>query len=448
MAVTRGWLTGWDPDDEIAWRAGGHLTARRNLLLSVLSEHVSFAVWTMWSVLVLFLVPRNGFDLDAGERFLLVATPTIVGALLRLPYSRAVTRFGGRTWTTIVTAALFVPAALAFFLVQRPGTPLWLLLVASALAGVGGGTFASSTANVAAFYPRHRLGWALGVNAGGGNLGAAAVQLAGLAVIVVAGPDHPELVVAVYLPLIVLTCWLASRRMDDVVLERAPGALREAARDPHTWWISMLYVGTFGSFIGYGFAFGLVLQTQFGATPQQAVGFTFAGPLLGAFARPLGGLLADRLGGARVAGWAFAALAVATVVVMTTESFGLFVVVFTTLSLVSGLGNGAVYTMIPAVLADRAGAEVTAGGDATAAFARARRLTGAVAAIAGAVGALGGAAINLAFRAAYQHGSGTPAFLAFLGHYACCLLVLWFCYRTRATGPTDQRETGRARHTV
>ncbi len=104
-----GWLTGWDPEDEDAWHKGGHRTARRNLILSVLSEHVGFSVWTLWSVLVLFMSPEIGLGFDPGEKFLLVATPTVVGALLRLPYSYAVTRFGGRNWTVFATGILLVP---------------------------------------------------------------------------------------------------------------------------------------------------------------------------------------------------------------------------------------------------------------------------------------------------------------------------------------------------
>ncbi|MEU9864911.1 MFS transporter, partial [Streptomyces sp. NPDC047971] len=111
------WLTGWNPEDEDAWRAGGRRIARRNLVLSVLSEHVGFSVWTLWSVLVLFMTPDIGFDFDPGEKFLLVAVPTVVGSLLRLPYSYAVTRFGGRDWTVFATAILLVPAGAAAYFV-------------------------------------------------------------------------------------------------------------------------------------------------------------------------------------------------------------------------------------------------------------------------------------------------------------------------------------------
>ncbi|MEV4844449.1 nitrate/nitrite transporter [Micromonospora matsumotoense] len=435
-----GWLTGWDPEDEDAWHDEGHRIARRNLVLSVLSEHVGFSVWTMWSVLVLFMSPEIGLGFDPGEKFILVATPTVVGALLRLPYSRAVTRFGGRNWTVFATGILLVPTLLAAYFVQRPGTALWVFLVIGALAGVGGGNFASSMTNITAFYPQRHQGWALGVNAGGGNLGVAAVQLIGLAVISVTGDTHPSYVAAVYLPLIVLVALLSAWRMDNVDAVRTdPGAQREATHDRDTWWISLLYVGTFGSFIGYGFAFGLVLQNEFGASPREAVGYTFLGPLLGSVARPLGGWLADQWGGARVTFWNFLGMAVGTaalIVAAEVNSFGMFIAGFTAVFVLSGLGNGSTYKMIPAVFAGRAGADVTSGHDARDAFARARRLSGAVIAIAGAVGALGGAAINLAFRLSYTDGSGsgTPAFVAFLAYYLLCLAVIRAVYLRQVPG--------------
>ncbi len=438
------WVEHWDPEDEDFWERGAKYVARRNLIVSVLCEHVGFSVWSLWSVLVLFMSPRNGLGFTPGEKFLLVVVPTLVGALLRLPYSRAVTRFGGRDWTVFATAVLLVPTGCALYFVQRPGTPLWVFLLIGAATGAGGGNFASSMANIAQFFPGRRQGWALGVNAGGGNLGVAVVQLLGLLVIATSGAGHPRYVVAVYLPLIVAASVLAALSMDNIQAVRtAPGAGRQAAADPHTWWISLLYVGTFGSFIGYGFAFGLVLQNEFGCTALRAASYTFLGPLLGSLFRPLGGRLADRLGGARVTCWALLGLAAGTAALLAasrSRSFPLFVAAFTAQFVLSGIGNGATYKMIPAVFARQARRAIAAGRPEAGELARARRLSGAVIGIAGAVGALGGVAVNLAFRAAYSgpHGSGAPAFWGFLGYYAVCVGVTWAVYLRRplnALGP-------------
>ncbi|KJS60094.1 nitrate/nitrite transporter [Streptomyces rubellomurinus] len=451
------WIEGWDPEDEDRWESSGRRIAHRNLWLSVLSEHIGFSVWSMWSVLVLFMSPAIGLGFTAGEKFLLVITPTLVGALLRLPYSYAVTRFGGRNWTVFASVVLLVPTVLAVVFVQRPGTPLWVFLLIAATAGVGGGNFASSMTNITAFFPQRHQGWALGLNAGGGNLGVAVVQLLGLLVIATVGDTHPAYVAAAYLPLIALVAVLAALRMDNVdVVRAAPGAQREAVRQPHTWWISLLYIGTFGSFIGYGFAFGLVLKTQFGSTSLQAAEFTFLGPLLGSLSRPVGGRLADRWGGARVTLLTFLGMAAGAgelILASHTKSFPLFVAGFTALFVLSGLGNGSTYKMIPAVFAAQAEAAVAAGEDARAEFERSRRLSGAVLGIAGAIGALGGVAVNLVFRAAYDSpsGSGVLAFVAFLGYYALCVAVVRTVYLRRdraAREPSQPAPRERSRMTI
>ncbi|MER5972702.1 nitrate/nitrite transporter [Streptomyces sp. NPDC002055] len=434
------WIEQWDPEDTAFWEREGKRIAGRNLAFSVLSEHIGFSIWSLWSVMVLFMGPEYGVD-PAGK-FFLVAVPTVVGAVLRVPYTFAVARFGGRNWTVVSALLLLLPTAAAAT-VMHPGTSYTTFLVVAAMTGVGGGNFASSMTNINCFYPLRKKGWALGLNAGGGNIGVPVVQLVALLVIGVAGAGHPRLVLAVYIPLIVIAAVLAALRMDNLApVRNDTGAAREAARDAHTWIMALLYLGTFGSFIGYSFAFGLVLQNQFDRTPLQAASLTFIGPLLGSLIRPVGGRLADRIGGARVTLWNFAAMAVATLVVVqasVTRSLPVFLAGFIALFVLSGLGNGSTYKMIPGIFQAKAVARGLAGEEAAA---YGRRLSGAAMGLIGAAGALGGLAINLAFRQSFQAtGSGTPAFCSFLACYALCSVVTWAVYlrRTAPTARTAER---------
>ncbi|RKN39804.1 nitrate/nitrite transporter [Streptomyces hoynatensis] len=429
------WITEWDPEDEEFWARSGERIARRNLVCSILCEHIGFSVWTLWSVLVLFMGPEYG--IDAAGKFFLVSVATLVGSLVRVPYTFAVARFGGRNWTVVSASLLLLPIAAAW-LVMEPGTSYGTFLLVSVLTGVGGGNFASSMTNINSFFPLRRKGWALGLNAGGGNIGVAVIQLAGLLVIAAAGEGHPRVLLACYAPLIVLAACLAWRYMDNLApVTNDIGAAAESARDAHTWIMSFLYVGTFGSFIGYSFAFGLVLQNQFDRTPLEAASITFLGPLLGSLVRPLGGLLADRRGGARITLWTFAGMAAATGVVLLAsaiESLPVFLAGFGALFVLSGLGNGSTYKMIPGIYHAKATARGLAGEEAAA---YGRRLSGAAIGLIGAVGALGGLGINLAFRQSFlATGSGAGAFWAFLGCYAACMAVTWFVYlRGRAAAP-------------
>jgi NNP family nitrate/nitrite transporter-like MFS transporter len=430
------WIERWDPEDERFWEGEGKRIAARNLAFSILSEHIGFSIWSLWSVMVLFMGPQYGID-PAGK-FFLVAVPTLVGAVLRVPYTFAVAVFGGRNWTVVSALLLLVPTVAAAS-VMHPGTSYTTFMVVGALTGVGGGNFASSMTNINAFYPLRRKGWALGLNAGGGNIGVPVIQLVGLLVIGTAGAAHPRIVLFAYIPFIVVAAVLAALFMDNLApVRNDTGAALDAARDRHTWIMSFLYVGTFGSFIGYSFAFGLVLQNQFGRTPLQSASITFLGPLLGSLIRPVGGRLADRFGGARITLWNFLAMAAATAVIVvasTQKSLPLFTAAFIALFVLTGLGNGSTYKMIPGIYHAKALANGLAG-EAAAAYGR--RLGGAAMGLIGAVGALGGLGINLAFRRSFltQH-TGTPAFVAFLAFYALCFALTWAVYLrgTARTGP-------------
>ncbi|MEV6107489.1 nitrate/nitrite transporter [Streptomyces sp. NPDC051940] len=428
------WIEHWDPEDEVFWAEQGERTARRNLLYSVLAEHIGFSVWTMFSVLALFMGPEYG--LTPADKFFLVAMATLVGAVVRVPYTFAVARFGGRNWTVISASLLLIPAG-TLLVVMEPGTSYGTFLAVAALVGLGGGNFASSMTNINSFFPLRRKGWALGLNAGGGNIGVPVVQLVGLLVIGTAGDGQPRVLLAVYLPLIVIAATLAALRMDNLApVRNDTGAAVEAARDPHTWIMSFLYIGTFGSFIGYSFAFGLVLQNQFGRTPLEAASLTFVGPLLGSLVRPVGGRLADLYGGARITLWNFLGMAAFTGLVVTAsvqKSLPLYLAGFIPLFLLTGLGNGSTYKMIPGIYQAKAVAKGLTGEEAAA---YGRRLSGASMGLIGAVGALGGLGINLAFRQSFlSYGNGTMACVSFLAFYAVCFGVTWAVYLRRPLVP-------------
>lgn len=428
------WIDHWEPEDPGFWQAIGKRVANRNLWFSVFVEHIGFSMWTVWSVLVLFMDKTYGID-PAGK-FFLVSLPALIGALIRIPYAMAPARFGGRNWTIVSALLLLIPTALAL-VIMHPGTSYSTFLVVAALAGVGGGNFASSMTNINAFFPEGRKGWALGLNAGGGNIGVAAVQLLGLLVIAFVGTTSPRLVLAIYVPLIVIAAICAAVFMDNISsMRNDTGAMRQAVRETQTWVMSFLYIGTFGSFIGYSFAFGLVLQNQFGRTPLQAASVVFLGPLIGSLIRPFGGWLADRSGGAKVSFVNFFGMGLATCVVIVAsqhKSLPLFVIGFLALFVLSGLGNGSTYKMIPSIFTVQARIAIESGEPKQAALLRARRLSGAVIGIAGSIGALGGVFINLAFRQSFMTAkSGIPAFWSFMAFYGACMVVTYLVYLRRA----------------
>ena len=417
-----GWIEHWEPEDDAFWESGGRAVARRNLVPSIIAEFLGFAVWASWSIVVPQLAAA-GFALTVDQQFWLVAVLALVGATLRIPYTFAVPRFGGRNWTVVSALLLLLPATALAVVVTRPETPFWVLVGVAALAGLGGGNFASSMANISFFYPEREKGRALGLNAAGGNIGTAFVQLTVPLVIVAGGGLALERAGLMFVPLILGAAALAWRRMSNLAGVRADyRAFGAATRNRHTWLISFLYIGTFGSFIGYAGAFPTLLAGQF---PDVGLSLAFLGALVGSVARPAGGVLADRWGGAPVTIASFlvmAAGAVGAVVALGAGDVGLFLGSFLVLFVASGAGNGATYRMIPAVF--------QVGATTPERAAAARKAAAGCIGIAGAVGAFGGFLIPRGFAVSTNlAGSLVPALWVFVGMYAVMAATTWAVYR-------------------
>src|SRR3954466_1680381 len=448
----------WDAEDVDAWEAGGAKIAKRNLAWSIFAEHVGFSIWSIWSVMVLFM-PQTTYHIDPAGKFYLVALPTLVGAAMRIPYTVAPAKFGGRNWTVVSALLLLVPTLLTLWVMKRPDSSYTTFMVVAAFAGFGGGNFASSMTNINAFYPQRLKGWALGLNAGGGNIGVPVIQLVGLLVIAEVSNTRPEIVCAIYLVLIALAALGAALFMDNLGNQRSNfSAMGEALRYKHSWVMSFLYIGTFGSFIGFSFAFGQVLQINFLAGGDKAAQaslhaaqIAFIGPLLGSISRPYGGKLADRIGGGKITMYTFIAMIFAAGILVTAGVLddGLkgaptggqmtaYVVGFILLFILSGSGNGSTYKMIPSIFEAKAQGHDEWSRDEKAVWSR--RMSGALIGFAGAVGALGGVFINVVLRASYvgEAKSATNAFWVFLAFYVVCAVVTWAVFlrvrhaRTRA----------------
>src|SRR5262245_61996543 len=436
------WISDWNPEDEKFWNSTGRFIARRNLIWSIFAEHLGFSIWLLWSIVATKL-PQAGFHYTTDQLFQLVALPGLIGSLIRFPYTFAVTTFGGRNWTIFSAVVLFIPTfALAYFVTQ-PDTPFWLMLVVAATAGLGGGNFASSMANISFFYPDRMKGWALGLNAAGGNIGVSGVQLLtpllmgfGFVSLYQATPMAGGLYLqnAGLMWLLPLGIAVAGAFFFMNNLTSARSTFKDQIviiKRKHTWVMSYIYIGTFGSFIGYSAAFPLLMKTQF---PAVTVAIAFLGPLVGSFSRPVGGWLADKIGGAIVTFWNFIAMGAATIGVMyfvDIKNFAGFLTMFLILFVTTGIGNGSTYRMIPAIFRESKLSEAKGLGDAARALAlKAAGLESAAAlGFIGAVGACGGYLIPRGFGASIA-ATGDPhlALVVFLTFYITCIALTWWYY--------------------
>jgi MFS transporter, NNP family, nitrate/nitrite transporter len=446
-------VTDWSPEDADYWEAKGRRVAMRNLAISMPALLLAFAVWMVWSVVVVNL-PNIGFKFDTDQLFWLASMPGLAGATLRIFYSFMIPVFGGRAWTTVSTASLLLPAVGIGIAVQNPSTPYWIFLGLSLLCGFGGGNFASSMANISFFFPKHKKGMALGLNAGIGNLGVSVVQfvvpivvamsafgdMGGQAQVWVKGAASKAMWLQnagfIWVPFILICCAAAWLGMNDISTAKA--SFKEQAvifQRKHNWIMCWLYLGTFGSFIGYSAGFPLLTKTLFPALDPLA--YAFLGPLVGSLARVAGGFLSDRFGGGRVTFWTFVVMMAAVVGVLyfvghktDPQAFNGFLAMFLLLFAGTGVGNASTFQMIPVIFSTLKKREATRRLVSEAEIdGQAAKEAAAVLGFTSAFAAYGAFFIPRSFGSSIALTGGAEAALyMFLGFYVTCLATTWWCY--------------------
>ncbi len=451
-------LEDWDPEDREQWNDGGEKIAKRNLYISVFSLFLAFAVWVVWSVVVVYL-PDVGFDYSASQLFLLTALPPLVGATGRIFYSFAVPIFGGRRFNAVATASLLIPALGLGFAVQNPETPFWLMALLAATAGLGGANFSSSMDHVNSLWPERKEGYALGMNAGVGNVGVSAAQFIAPLVITVGifgvlggsgleNQDSGNMVWLqnagfIWVPFILIGAVTSWYGLNDV--GNVDANFKEQLTiltDKHNWIMCFLYVGTFGSFLGYATAFPLLASLQFPDAGFSLAGitlgvatFAFILPLIGALIRPPGGTISDKFGGARVTFLVFLTMALATagvIVFMIQDLFWGFFLSFVVLFFAAGIGNASTFKMIPVIFRKRHVERIgpnPSPKERKKALNKAELEAGSVLGFSGGVGAYGGFLIPQGFSTSIDMTEATvSAMVVFLVFYIACIAVTWYYY--------------------
>lgn len=449
-------LKRWEPENPTFWQETGARIANRNLWISIPALMLAFSVWMLWSVVVVNL-DKAGFALSKNQMFWLTALPALSGATLRIFYSFLVPIFGGRKWTAISTASLLIPALGMGFALRDPTTSFPVLLVLALLCGLGGGNFSSSMANISFFFPKAKKGLATGLNAGVGNLGVSLTQFVVPAIITgavlggLAGDGHAYVKNGVeqsiwlqnagfiWVPFIAVAALAAWFGMDDIADAKASFAEQAVIfKRKHNWLMCWLYIGTFGSFIGFSAGLAMLTKSQFPeVNPTQ---YAFLGPLVGALARPIGGWISDKLGGALVTLLTFAAMVAAVFGVLhflphggQGGDFYGFLGMFIVLFALTGIGNGSTFRMIPVIfLTERQRAAAKHEAAQKQAVQEGNKEAAAVLGFSGAIGAYGGFFIPKSFGTALDlTGSVDAALYVFIVFYLSCMAITWWYYARR-----------------
>ncbi|MDK4680571.1 NarK family nitrate/nitrite MFS transporter [Kingella negevensis] len=447
-------ITHWQPENPEFWQSTGKQIAKRNLWISIPALLLAFAIWQVWSVAVVNL-PNIGFKYTENQLFWLAALPALSGATLRIFYSFMVPVFGGRKWTTLSTASLLLPAIGIGYAVQDPNTSYTTMVILALLCGFGGGNFSSSMSNISFFFPKAEKGTAMGLNAGLGNLGVSVVQfvvpliitagvfgaLGGEAQTWTKGDVTKQMWLQnagfIWVPFIILSAITAWFGMND--LADAKASFKEQSvifSRKHNWIMCIIYLGTFGSFLGFAAGFALLTKSQFSGI--DPVKYAFVGPLVSALARPIGGMWADKIkSGAKVTQLVFIGMIISVIGVLSFlptngqgGNFWGFFACFVALFILTGLGNGSTFMQIPLIFASvhqkmaKAGLETE-----DQARLSANKESAAVAGFTGAFAAYGGFFIPKSYSVSTElTGSVYGAFIGFIVFYAICLALNWWYY--------------------
>ncbi|WP_042349276.1 MFS transporter [Bacillus massiliigorillae] len=417
-------ITKWTPEDEAFWNAEGKRHANRNLWISIPALFLAFAVWQIWSVVAVQL-NEVGFNFSSDELFTLAALPGLAGATLRIFFTFMPGIVGGKNWTVISTAALLIPAIGIGIAVQNPETSFTTMAILAALCGIGGGNFSSSMANISFFYPKKSKGTANGLNAGIGNLGVSAIQFLTPIVITLGAfggfvgasqlkADGTEIwlqnAAFIWIIPIAITAIAALFGMDN--LPNTKQSLKDQAamfKHKHTWIMTWLYTMCFGSFIGFGAAFPLLIKQEF---PEITIQLAFLGPLVGAAVRPVGGWVSDKLGGAIVTFWDIILMIIATfgvIYFINAHNFTGFLIMFLVLFFTTGIANGSTFRMIPMIF------------DA--------KLAAPVLGFTAAIAAYGAYFIPKIFSwSISKTGSVSLSLYILIGYYVISLFICWYYY--------------------
>lgn len=370
------WLQKWEPENPQFWQETGKKIAWRTLTITTLTLLLSFATWFLMSAVVVRL-PNIGFKYDQMQLFWLAAMPGLAGGTLRILHTFLIPLFGTRSVITIATMLKLFPVIGIGLAVMNPQTPFWLFMLLAFSAGLGGGDFSSYMPSTSLFFPKKLQGTALGIQAGIGNFGVSVVQfvtpwiitfaafgtLVGAPQIFTKGAVTKDIwlqnAAFVYAPLLVIMGIIAWISLRSVPVRASFKEQLDIFKNKHTWFCTITYVMTFGSFSGFSAAFALMIKSLYGgfADAPDPLKFAFLGPLIGSTARVLTGPISDKIGGAILTSLSGVLMLASGMVMIfsgvltptSTSQFPLFVTLMLVIFLASGIGNAATFRQYPII---------------------------------------------------------------------------------------------------
>lgn len=373
------WLTKWEPENNEFWESQGKRIAWRTLTVTTIALFLSFASWFMMSAIVTKL-PGLGFNFTQQQLFWIAAMPGLAGGTLRIMHTFLIPIFGTRHTITFSTLTKLLPCVGVGLAILDPNTPYWVFLVLAFTTGFGGGDFSSFMPSTNLFFPKRLKGTALGIQAGIGNFGVSLAQfitpvMLGLTasyfpvnLFANAKPETSMGLMAAYLtspafwynvPVILaitVACWLVLR---SVPVKASFHEQLDIFKEKHTWYCTVTYFMTFGTFAGLSASFPLLIRVLYGnfEGAPDPLAWAFYGPFIGSASRVLFGFVADKTGGAVLTTITGAGLMAGVLVMLgmgllsptSVDQFPWFAGIMFAMFFFTGIGNAATFRQFPII---------------------------------------------------------------------------------------------------
>jgi NNP family nitrate/nitrite transporter-like MFS transporter len=372
-------IENWNVEDKQFWESTGKKIAWKTLTVTTLALIFSFATWFMMSVIVVKL-PGIGFKFTTSQLFWLAAMPGLAGGTLRIIHTFLLPIYGTRKIVTFATLLKLIPVIGIGLAIMDPTTPFWVFMILALSAGFGGGDFSSFMPSTSVFFPKRLQGTALGIQAGIGNFGVSVAQfltpimigfsLYGASqVFTKVNPKTKEVIGTSniflqsaafwYVPILIILAILAWIYLRRIPVKASFKEQLDIFKNKHTWFCTITYMMTFGTFAGLSAAFPLMIKILYGGfegAPDPLV-YAFYGPLIGSASRVLFGFVADRTGGAILTTITGIGLAIGILMLITMglvaptsmAQFPMFVGVILSIFFFTGVGNAATFRQFPII---------------------------------------------------------------------------------------------------
>lgn len=323
--------------------------SNRILLLATFGMALSFMIWTVLSPIANEI--EKMYNLSATETSILVAVPVILGSIMRIPLGILTERYGGRKVFTILLLFLLIPLIGAGF-----ATSYYMLLVWGFFIGMAGSSFAVSITFVSRWTPKEKQGTALGIN-GMGNIGTALAGFIVPSLFAALGFQWGFWVLTIPVAIMAALIWFGTAETPRTGPPKSMLSDLVVLKHKHSWLLSFLYFVTFGGFVSFSIYLPTLLMDLFQLSSVDAGIRAGVFVVLATIARPIGGTLGDKIGAGKVLSFVFIILTLgALLLAFSLSNIILMTIACLTIASVTGLGNGAVFKLVPDIFPKETGA--------------------------------------------------------------------------------------------